>query len=79
MTNVQRLTDEEKNTEEYKQFMKEYESKIEQHLDVKDQDIDIMDVPQWNRLSIDEDTQSFEMSLKKSSMMRAYLKPIIHH
>ena len=39
--------------------MEVYDSKIEQRLYVKDQDIDIMDVPQWNRLSTNEDDPDF--------------------
>ena len=45
--------------------MGEYDDRIERQLDVKDKDIDLMEIPQWNRLSIDEDDPEFLNEFEK--------------
>ena len=44
-TNVQRMTDEEKTMDDYVIQMAIYDAKIEQRLDVKDQEINLDEVP----------------------------------
>ena len=58
-TNVQRMTESEKGMEKYKTLMSSYGKKIEKRLDVKDKDIDLTQVPHWNRLSYNEDDPDF--------------------
>ena len=53
------MTESERGMEKYKDLMVAYNMKIEQRLDVKDKDIDLMQVPHWNGLSYDEDDPSF--------------------
>ena len=58
-TNVQQMTNSEKQSEKYKILISAYDAKIEQRLDVKDKDMDLTQVPHWNRLSYDEDDPTF--------------------
>ena len=58
-TNVQHMTEYEKQMKKYKTLMAAYDANIEQRLDVKDKDINLTQVLHWNRLSYDEDDSSF--------------------
>ena len=58
---VQRLTNDEKATDEWTEQMKEFDEKIKSRLNAKDTDLsDLMKAqPQWNRLSMNEDDEDF--------------------
>ena len=58
---VQRLTNTEKATDEWKERMREFDEKIKERLDVKHTDLSIQaeKVPHWNRLSISDDDPEF--------------------
>ena len=58
-TNVQRMTETEKEMEKYKDLMATYDTKIEHRHDVKDKDINLTQVPHWNRLSYEENDPNF--------------------
>ena len=58
---VQRLTNDEKATDEWKDQMKKFDEKIKTRLNAKDTDLSdlIKEQPHWNRLSMDEDDEGF--------------------
>ena len=60
-TTVQRLTDMEKSEAHWKQQTSEYDELIEERLQVQGQDIShkIVDVDEWNKLSVDSIDQEF--------------------
>ena len=64
-TNVQRMTDEEIIMDEYVVQMASYDSKIEQRLIIKDQEINLDEVLQWNRLSHDKADPLFKEEFSK--------------
>ena len=54
-TTVQRLTQLEKNTDEWSNRMRQYDEKIQQRIEnVQGTSINVSEIPQWNRLSMDE-------------------------
>ena len=61
-TTVQRLTTLEKQTDEWKQRMSEYDEKLGKRLKVVDEDISskIVEIDQWNKLSITDIDQEFD-------------------
>lgn len=59
---VQRLTNAEQSTDEWRQRMKEYDESIEERLEAQNTNIDLGNydqTPQWNRLSITDDDPEF--------------------
>ena len=58
---VQRLTREEKATEEWKSQMKKYDEKVKEKLDVKDMELskDLSNIDRWNKLSTEEEDLEF--------------------
>ena len=59
-TTVQRLTNLEQSTDEWKDRMERYTTAIQEHVvNVRDVDLNIGDVPQWNQLSLDLMDQEF--------------------
>jgi hypothetical protein len=66
-TTVQRLTNLEKKTDEWKNRMHSYDTKIESRLNVKDDDITskILDVNQWNKLSLTDIDDDFIAEFNK--------------
>ena len=61
-TTVQRLTQLEKNTDEWSNKMRQYDEKMQQRIEnVQGTSINVSEIPQWNRLSMDEyDTEFIE-------------------
>ena len=65
-TTVQRLTNAEMQTDEWKSRMSDYDEKIKDRLEIKDSEVtNHSDQPQWNRLSTDEDDPEFIEELNK--------------
>ena len=65
---VQRLTEDEKQTDEYRKRMSEFDERLETRLDVLGSDHARMpknDSPDWNRLSLDENDKSFDEDFHK--------------
>ena len=64
---VQRLTEDEKRTYEYKRRMTEFDEHLEKRLDILGSDSSSMpsEIPDWNRLSLDEDDPSFDEDFNK--------------
>ena len=64
---VQRLTEDEKQTNEYKERMTEFDEHLEQRIDTLGSDSFNMpnNSPDWNRLSLDEDDPSFDADFNK--------------
>ena len=60
-TTVQRLTNDEKLTDEWKKRMEDFDLKIKDRLEAKDTDLseDMKKQPFWNRLSLDENDKEF--------------------
>ena len=60
-TTVQRLTNDEKITDEWKKRTEDYDEKITVRLEAKDTDLSeaMKKQPYWNRLSLDEDDEEF--------------------
>lgn len=59
-TTVQRLTNLEQSSHEWKLRMNKFEKDIEEKvINVKDSEVAVGDVPQWNRLSIDDNDEEF--------------------
>ena len=58
---VQRLTNDEKLTDEWKRKMDDFDSKLKLRMDAKDTDLsaNVKNQPYWNRLSINEDDEDF--------------------
>ena len=63
--NVQWLTEEEQQKDEYIKAMKEYTKGLSRRLDAKDMDSHIMDIPDWNCLSMDESDPVFNKEFNK--------------
>ena len=63
--NVQRLTPSEAGTNEYKSAMNEFDESISLRDEVRDinAQYEIAEIPDWNRLSIDEDDEDFRQEL----------------
>ena len=68
-TTVQRLTQLEKNTDEWSNKMRQYDEKIQQRIEnVQGTSINVSEIPHWNRLSMDEyDTEFIEEFKSKVS------------
>ena len=65
---VQRLTEDEKQTDEYRKRMSEFDERLETRLDVLGSDHARMPKnvsPDWNRLSLDENDKSFDEDFHK--------------
>ena len=59
-TTVQRLTSLEQSTPEWDMRMNKFNQDIEEKVvNIQDSDIPVVDVPQWNRLSLDENDEEF--------------------
>ena len=63
--NVQRLTEEEQETDEYSGQMEHSNTLLNERLDAKDVDIHIASVPDWNWLSIEDLDPEFGDELHK--------------
>ena len=63
---VQRLTNDEKSTDEWKRKMNEFDSKVKIRLNAKDTDLSnqVKDQPCWNRLSLNEDDEKFAIEYR---------------
>ena len=59
-TTVQRLINLEQSSPEWNMRMNKFNQAIEEKVvNIKDSDIPVVDVPQWNRLSLDENDEEF--------------------
>ena len=66
VTTVQRLTFIESNTDEWKRRMMQYDTAIEERMDAKDTLINVAhEVPEWNRLSLEDNDEAFAEEFKK--------------
>jgi hypothetical protein len=63
--NVQRMTEEEQRKDEYKEAISEYNEGLKRRLEAKDIDANVTDVPDWNRLSMDESDPDFNEEFNK--------------
>ena len=63
--NVQRLTEAEQNTNEWEQQMKDYDKLLANNIDAKKTSLSMDDVPDWNRLSINELDPDFDQEFNK--------------
>ena len=59
------MTNAVRNKDKYKDLMRIYDSKIQRRLNVKDKDIDLNQVPHWNRLLYNESDPIFVEEFEK--------------
>ena len=63
--NVQRLTEAEQNTDEYEEQMKSYDESLSKNIDARNTSLSMDEVPDWNRLSLNELDPDFDEEFKK--------------
>ena len=63
--NVQRLTEAEQSTNEYESQMKDYDEMLAKNIDAKNTTLSMDEVPDWNRLSLNELDPDFDEEFRK--------------
>ena len=63
--NVQRLTEAEQATDEYRKQIEQFDTLLGDRLDAKDKDLEVNEIPDWNRLSTDEHDPQFNDEFNK--------------
>ena len=63
--NAQRLTEAEQGTDEWESRMKEYDQLLANNIDVKNMSLSMDEIPDWNRLSLNELDHDFDKKINK--------------